>query len=1149
MSTANLPGRTNKELLKALRAPVARFYPFDLHTHSIGSHDVCVGDRFLALPEELRTALVSAPTPSSPGSSGDSTPVPAAQSTRPSLPLTKEPTDHQKHDHDVATPEFVTAFYNSLRNRRDALVTQENISPSDNWCVIGITDHNTVQFSTLLSQHAWSHRGNDRLIILPGIELEVRFPVEGTTCPLHILCLFAPCTTASDIRLSINESRPQETPTWDFGVPISVAQLPPFIHKLRCHSRYPAICVAAHVWSSKGIANEPKKIMLESLHADIARLQGELQRAKDEKDGSDEREIDTRLKKLVDRRDDTDELHLAILQLIGLCGFDGLQVRDQSHEAHYRRLHRFRDQYGRAVPIVSSDSHTPSGVFLSGDNIPYIKLDVGVLSGGDTTAVFDEIRKRALRFGETRTTYSTPGRVSYWIEGIEIVPDASDAREFWEDPSAGSPAAGAITTFTLPLSQNLNCFIGGRGSGKSSLIEAIAFLADDGKFNQQATVKNEDNREDWYRRAEATLRGCRLRLVWKTTAAVGIGTLPKRSLFVTRYFDPAGRHPDAEKRDAHGNAIVDATISVPKLQLLRAHEIERTAQSDNLRKLFDGLCGADISGLSQSVEEIRERLKKQRALILNTCKQIAELTKEGGPLRQYGIRKKQFEAVDKPELRVRFEQVDQAELISKAAAAIKDTWDNVNGSDTLASLENDLVMFFENATTSVTDESGAVVVGHESIHENVCNAADSEKPGLREDVLAAVRAAKAAIERGDSAFEKTEADSQAVLQRRRDELAKDGLPTGSSAREAKKKAFDEAKVDHQKYLTHVGQFDVQLAERTKLFEQLVEVSRKRTVLRKTHADDLTMQLRRDLDGDVLSIEVQAKPLAERGEFATWLERHLDAAFSKYRPQRRTALLESGLMPSTLRDILLHDGTPDTSMLTNQREKAEDGRINAEDCTRILELCRGRRLVALDEADLWTEEFAASLPADLQKGVVLFPPSAGGLCIDHALSLDEVVLDDVPEILLNDRPSDPKSEPRPLRDLSPGQRCSAILPLLLLSGDYPLVIDQPEENLDNRLIRQVIVNILASMKLRRQVIIATHNPNLPVLGDAEQCVVLQASGRDLSRLVAVGSLDSPHVARYITDIMEGGREAFQYRQSIYQTYWDSVVDDASIPPAA
>ena len=126
-------------------------------------------------------------------------------------------------------------------------------------------------------------------------------------------------------------------------------------------------------------------------------------------------------------------------------------------------------------------------------------------------------------------------------------------------------------------------------------------------------------------------------------------------------------------------------------------------------------------------------------------------------------------------------------------------------------------------------------------------------------------------------------------------------------------------------------------------------------------------------------------------------------------------------------------------------------------------------------------------------------------------------------------------------MSPGQRCSAILPILLLSGDYPLIIDQPEENLDNRLIRQVIVNILASMKLRRQVIIATHNPNLPVLGDAEQCVVLQARGRNLSEVVATGNLDSPSVARFITDIMEGGREAFQYRQSIYQHHWKGPVE--------
>ena len=100
----------------------------------------------------------------------------------------------------------------------------------------------------------------------------------------------------------------------------------------------------------------------------------------------------------------------------------------------------------------------------------------------------------------------------------------------------------------------------------------------------------------------------------------------------------------------------------------------------------------------------------------------------------------------------------------------------------------------------------------------------------------------------------------------------------------------------------------------------------------------------------------------------------------------------------------------------------------------------------------------------------------------------------------------------------------------------MIIDQPEDNLDNRLIRQVIVNILASIKLRRQVIVATHNPNLPVLGDAEQVIILRAIGEKECHLDDKGNIDSDEIIRYITDIMEGGREAFQYRHSIYSPHW-------------
>ena len=159
-----------------------------------------------------------------------------------------------------------------------------------------------------------------------------------------------------------------------------------------------------------------------------------------------------------------------------------------------------------------------------------------------------------------------------------------------------------------------------------------------------------------------------------------------------------------------------------------------------------------------------------------------------------------------------------------------------------------------------------------------------------------------------------------------------------------------------------------------------------------------------------------------------------------------------------------------------------------------------------------------------------------LKIDDILLLDEITFDDEPVIMLNDRPKDIKSKPRRIEGLSRGQRCSAILPILLLTGTSPLLIDQPEDNMDNRLIRQVITNVLSSMKLRRQVIFATHNPNLPVLGDVEQAVILQGVGEKECEVRAMGDLDERDVVHHLTEVMEGGREAFQYRQTIYQVHW-------------
>src|SRR6185503_16424493 len=95
--------------------------------------------------------------------------------------------------------------------------------------------------------------------------------------------------------------------------------------------------------------------------------------------------------------------------------------------------------------------------------------------------------------------------------------------------------------------------------------------------------------------------------------------------------------------------------------------------------------------------------------------------------------------------------------------------------------------------------------------------------------------------------------------------------------------------------------------------------------------------------------------------------------------------------------------------------------------------------------------------------------------------------------LNVGPEHGTPEWRKLNALSTGQKATALLYLLLLESEGPLVLDQPEDNLDNRFISEGVVPKIRSEKRRRQFIFSTHNANIPVLGDAELIMVMRAIG--------------------------------------------------------
>lgn len=146
-------------------------------------------------------------------------------------------------------------------------------------------------------------------------------------------------------------------------------------------------------------------------------------------------------------------------------------------------------------------------------------------------------------------------------------------------------------------------------------------------------------------------------------------------------------------------------------------------------------------------------------------------------------------------------------------------------------------------------------------------------------------------------------------------------------------------------------------------------------------------------------------------------------------------------------------------------------------------------------------------------------------------LETMDLDDRPAVAVRFR-GDPRGRGRTLRDLSLGQLRSVLLGFILASrGSSPLILDQPEEQLDGPFIAETVVGHLHAVKEKRQLILATHNPNIVVLGDAELVLPLAAE-HGHSKVVHQGSVDATRTRDQVVRLLEGGLLAFERRATRY-----------------
>jgi len=222
-----------------------------------------------------------------------------------------------------------------------------------------------------------------------------------------------------------------------------------------------------------------------------------------------------------------------------------------------------------------------------------------------------------------------------------------------------------------------------------------------------------------------------------------------------------------------------------------------------------------------------------------------------------------------------------------------------------------------------------------------------------------------------------------------------------------------------------------------------------------------------------------------------------------------------------------------------------GNLNALE-TALREHCPGNISQAIERLKAQSDLSLPTLAANIRQGATQLISAYGfsqqsaeriaGGGEELALAVEECEIETDAVVELNVG-SDAQPVWKELNQLSTGQKATAVLLLLLLQSEAPLIVDQPEDDLDNRFIAESIVPTMRSEKCNRQFLFSSHNANIPVLGDAEQIIGLSPTVEDGAERTHIadelcGSIDRPQVKEMIKDLLEGGQAAFNLRREKY-----------------
>lgn len=610
---------------------------------------------------------------------------------------------------------------------------------------------------------------------------------------------------------------------------------------------------------------------------------------------------------------------------------------------------------------------------------------------------------------------------------------------------------GFLDGCSIRFNPNLNVLVGGRGTGKSTVVESIR------------AVLGLDPVGDEARKAHEGI----VRHVLRSGTRIALRVRAHRPAMREYTIERTLPNPPVVK-DSHGIVSNLSPLEVvPRIEVFGQHEIsELTRSREKLTRLLDRFVERN-DALPRRKAELRRELEKSRRSLLDVRKEIQQIEERLAALPGLEETLKRFkdagleEKLKEQSLLVREERILGS--IPERLAPFREC---------LESLRREIPIDRAFLSAKALDDlPGKEILGRLNV---VVERLDAD--------LAAVAGAL------DAALKRADGDVDAVK--------KDWASRRAQVQAA-----------YEKILRELQKSSVDAEEFIRLRRQIEELRPMRE--RKKQAQSLE----------------QEQSERRRSLLVDWE----NSKAEEFRLLDRAAKRVSQRLRERVEVTVTAAG--DREPLFKVLKEAVGGRLS--EAIEILRQARDLSLTQLVEA-------CRIGPDEIAKRYGITPAQAGRLAQadpEILMRIEELDLPPTTAIRLNTAPQGEPPAWQALEDLSTGQKATAVLLLLLLESDAPLVVDQPEDDLDNRFITEGVVPRMREEKQRRQFLFSTHNANIPVLGDAELIIGLAASGEANGGHARIspehmGSIDDQLVRELVEEILEGGREAFERRRRKY-----------------